>query len=145
MLELLIEELHSLYSNIVSAPDISDRRAINTVAKVKQKWGKDNSLTMVIGGDLSQQIFRWYKAEQLWSNVKVLIIPRDGYQITEEDIKKIEEQSLGCTVAQCHTPAFSSTDYRRYHDQQVLTDSVKGYIQKHNLYFNGTENGGIQS
>ena len=145
MLELLIEELHSLYSNIVFAPEISDRRTINTIAKVKQKWGDNHVLTVVIGGDLSEQIFSWYKAELLWPNLKVLIVPRDGYKIEEATIEKINQQSLGCTVAEYATPGFSSTDYRRYHNQQVLTDSVKAYIQKHHLYFNETETGGSSS
>lgn len=145
MLELLITELHSLYPNIIFTPEISDRRTINTIAKVKQKWGVNHVLTVVIGGDLSEQIFSWYQAEQLWSNLRVLILPREGYQIKQATIEKINQHSLGCTVAEYETPAFSSTDYRRYHNQEVLTDSVKAYIQKHNLYFNGTETGGSSS
>lgn len=145
MLELLIAQLNKPYSNIVFAPEISDRRSINTIAKVKKKWGEDHILTMVIGGDLSEQIFSWYQAEKLWQNLKVLIIPRDGYEIEEANIEKINQQSLGCTVAEYEIPAFSSTDYRRYHNQQILTDSVKAYIKKHHLYFNGTQTGGSSS
>ena len=136
--------MHSVYPNIVSAPEISDRRAINTVAKVKQKWGKDNTLTMVIGGDLCQQIFSWYQAKKLWQNLKVLIIPRDGYQIKKEEIQQINQQSLGCRIAEFQTPAFSSTDYRRYHNQKVLTDSIQGYINQHNLYDNETKSREIE-
>jgi nicotinate-nucleotide adenylyltransferase len=138
MLELLINELQAVYPNIIFAPEISDRRTINTIAKVKQKWGANHILTVVIGGDLSEQIFSWYQAEQLWSNLQVLIVPREGYQINQATIEKINQYSLGCRVAEYETPAFSSTDYRRYHNQEVLTDSVKAYIQKHHLYFNGT-------
>ena len=145
MLELLIAELDSLYPKILFAPEISDLRTINTVAKVKQKWGDNHILTVVIGGDLSEQIFSWYQADQLWPKLKVLIVPREGYKIEEATIEKINQHSLGCTVAEYETPAFSSTDYRRYHNQQVLTDSVKAYIQEHHLYFNGTETGGSSS
>jgi nicotinate-nucleotide adenylyltransferase len=139
MLELLITELNSLYSNIVFAPEISDQRTINTIAKVKQKWGEHHILTVVIGADLSKQIFSWYQAEKLWQNLKVLLIPRDGYQIEDTVINQINQHSLGCSVAQCQTPAFSSTDYRHYHDQQVLNNSVKAYIEEYNLYFNDSE------
>ncbi len=141
MLELLIEELTCLHSNIIVAPEISDRRTINTVAKVKQKWGEDHLLTMVIGGDLSEQIFGWHQAEQLWTNLKVLIVPRDGYNVDDKIVEKIDRHSLGCIVAQDQTPAFSSTDYRRYHNQELLTNSVQNYIKENNLYLDGKESG----
>lgn len=134
MLELLIQDIK--LSNIVNCQDISDRRTINTVAKAREKWGENIDLTMVIGGDLAQQIFTWYEAEKLWRQVKVLLIPREGYRIEQETINHIISRSLGCLIAPCEIPPFSSTDYRYNHDSAVLTDKVKTYIQKNRLYLN---------
>lgn len=134
MLELLIEDLNSTHGNIIHCPDISDRRTIYTVEKAKKKWGKNVNLTVVIGGDLAQQIFTWYEAQKLWQTVKVLLIPRDGYMINQKIIEKINEISLGCAIAHCQIPPFSSTDYRTNHDQGVLTDKVKTYIEENCLY-----------
>ncbi|WP_017295766.1 nicotinate-nucleotide adenylyltransferase [Geminocystis herdmanii] len=134
MLELLIQDIK--LSNIVNCQDISDRRTINTVVKAREKWGEDIDLTMVIGGDLAQQIFTWYEAEKLWRQVKVLLIPREGYRIEQETIDHIISRSLGCSIAPCEIPPFSSTDYRYNHDSAVLTDKVKSYIHKNRLYLN---------
>lgn len=139
MLKLVIEEVN-VHHNIYHCQDISDRRTINTVAKAKQKWGQNIELTMVIGSDLAPQIFSWYQAEKLWQNLKVLLIPREGYVIESPVVEKINERSLGCTIASCQIPPFSSTDYRHNHDLKVLTDRVKIYIQEHKLYLNDTKN-----
>lgn len=134
MLELLIEDLNSTYSNIIYSPDISDRRTIYTVEKARKKWGENVDLTIVIGGDLAQQIFTWYEAQRLWQRVKVLLIPREGYSIQKKVMENINRISLGCAIAHCQIPPFSSTDYRTNHDQGVLTDKVKTYIEENCLY-----------
>lgn len=134
MLELLITSLNISSDKIVFAPEVSNRRTINTVSKVRQKWGDTHQLTIVIGADLTEQIFSWYQANQLWKNLKILIIPRDGYLIKPETIVSINQSSLGCMVAQLQTPAFSSTDYRLNQKSKVLTDAVKEYIHHHLLY-----------
>lgn len=132
MLELLIEDIK--VDNVVNCQDITDRRSINTVAKARKKWGEDIDLTLVIGGDLAEQIFTWYEAEKLLRQVKVLLVPREGYKIKQETIKNIIDHSLGCSIAPCQIPPYSSTDYRYNQDSVVLTDKVKSYIQKNHLY-----------
>ena len=132
MLKLLTQELN--LSNLTHCQEISDRRTLNTVEKARMKWGENIDLTMVIGGDLAEQIFTWYEAKKLWSQLKVLLIPREGYTIKQEVIDKINHHSLGCSIAPCQIPPFSSTDYRHKHDSIVLTDKVKVYIQENRLY-----------
>lgn len=134
MLQLLIEDINSTYNNIIHCPEISDRRTIYTVEKAKVKWGQNLDLTIVIGTDLAQQIFTWYEAQKLWQGVKVLLIPREGYKIDDKVIANINDNSLGCAIANCQIPPFSSTDYRTNHDQGVLTDKVKIYIEENSLY-----------
>ncbi len=134
MLELLIEDLNLTDSNIIHCPEISHRRTIYTVEKAREKWGQNIDLTIVIGGDLAPQIFTWYQAQKLWQGLKVLLIPREGYTIKQKVVDKINHHSLGCSVAHCQIPPFSSTDYRTNHDQGVLTDKVKTYIEENCLY-----------
>ena len=137
MLQLLIDELDPTQaSHLKLAPEITDLRTINTIANIRSQWGEEPALTIVIGSDLSQQIFTWYQAKALWQQVKVLMIPRQGYPLENETINKISKWSLGCTVAEIEIPAFSSTEYRLQENQQVISDSVKQYIQLNNLYQN---------
>ena len=135
MLQLLIDELDpTIASRLKLAPEITDLRTINTIANIRSQWGAEPALTIVIGSDLSEQIFTWYQAKALWQQVKVLMIPRQGYPLQSETINKISKWSLGCTVANIEIPAFSSTEYRLQENQQVISDSVKQYIQLNNLY-----------
>ena len=135
MLQLIVDELDSREaSRIQLAPEISDLRTINTIAKVKEKWGKETILTIVIGSDLSEQIFSWYQAEALWSKVRVLVVPRQGYPLNTDIIDRIDKFSLGCTVAEIEIPAFSSTDYRQAENSQVIGKAVAKYIQQNHLY-----------
>jgi len=136
MLNLLIEEL-SLSSgndNIKLGTDIGDRRTLYTIEKAIKKWGNKADLTFVIGSDLAPQIFSWYEAEKLWQQVKVLILPREGYQIDTQTQKKLDKYTLGYTLADYSLPPVSSTEYRQNQNQEILTPKVKSYIQDHDLY-----------
>ncbi|AFZ46020.1 nicotinate (nicotinamide) nucleotide adenylyltransferase [Cyanobacterium stanieri PCC 7202] len=136
MLGLLIEEINvsSGNHNIQLATDIGDRRTLHTIEKAKKKWGEKADLTFVIGSDLASQIFSWYQAEKLWQQVKLLILPREGYQVDGDTQQKLEQNTLGYTLADYQLPPVSSTQYRQNQNEEVLTPKVKSYIQCHNLY-----------
>ncbi|MBE9221285.1 nicotinate-nucleotide adenylyltransferase [Cyanobacterium stanieri LEGE 03274] len=136
MLALLIEELNqeSINNNVELATDIGDRRTIYTIEKAKKKWGQKADLTFVIGSDLAPQIFSWYEAKKLWSQVKVLILPRQGYTIDIATQKKLDQFTLGYTLAEYPLPPVSSTEYRQSQNEEILSPKVKSYIQTHNLY-----------
>lgn len=134
MLRLLIEDLKLARENVLLTPEISDRRTLYTVEKVRQKWGENSKLTMVIGGDLASQIFDWYQAEKLWQQVKILLIPRQGYVLNESDVDRIAQTAIDVKIANITIPRFSSTDYRQYQNPQVLTAKVKAYIEQNGLY-----------
>ncbi|MGY6529100.1 MAG: nicotinate-nucleotide adenylyltransferase [Cyanobacterium sp.] len=136
MLDLLIEEirLSTGNDNIELATDIGDRRTVYTIEKAKKKWGETSDLTFVIGSDLASQIFSWYEAKKLWSQVKVLILPRAGYQVDTQTRKNLDQYTLGYTLADYSLPPVSSTEYRQNQNKEVLTPKVKSYIQIHNLY-----------
>lgn len=139
MLRLLIEDLYTIEQNICLTPEISDRYTLHTVEKVKQKWRENSKLTMVIGSDLASQIFTWYKAEKLWQQVQILLIPRQDYVIETSTIEKISQVTPKLTIADFIIPAVSSTDYRQNSNSAVITDKVKAYIQKQRLYLDEGE------
>ncbi|MCS6941820.1 MAG: nicotinate-nucleotide adenylyltransferase [Geminocystis sp.] len=134
MLELLIEDLKPLYPHIQHTPEISDRYTINTLELARRKWGASHDYTIVIGSDLIPQIFSWYQAQQLWPQVKVLIIPRANYPINPEHLKQLQGQTRGCNVASFSIPPFSSSHYRQHHLDDYLPQKIQQYIQQHHLY-----------
>ena len=75
MLQLLIDDLDDKQrSNLRLAPEITDLRTINTITNVRNQWGSEAVLTIVIGSDLSEQIFTWYRAKELWSQVRLKLL-----------------------------------------------------------------------
>ncbi len=134
MLRLLVEDLHLPPDNLQLAPEISDRRTINTIERVKRRWGRNSQITVTIGSDLVNQILRWYEAEKLWTQVKILIIPRQGYNLTESNLKPIRAITPKLTIAPIIMEGVSSTHYRENYDSGVLTAKVKAYIKQQGLY-----------
>ncbi|WP_324282032.1 nicotinate-nucleotide adenylyltransferase [Cyanobacterium aponinum UTEX 3222] len=142
MLDLLVRDLHRDYPHLHHTPEVSDRRSIHTLEKAKQRWGEDNNFTIVIGSDLVDQIFQWYQAEKLLSQVKILVIPRENYPLTQEDIEKINRHSNSgvftkwhFAIASCHIPPYSSSNYRENHHDSTVIKSIQEYIEKNHLYF----------
>ncbi len=134
MLNLAIEELNGSNNNIELATNIGDRRTIHTIEKAKQKWGQDVDLTFTIGSDLANQIFSWYQADKLWQQVKILIIPRQGYHIDSRTHDQLSNHSRGYRIANFTLPPVSSTTYRHHQDENIVSPKVREYIQTHNLY-----------
>jgi len=134
MLDLLVRDLQRDYPHLHHTPEVSDRRSIHTLEKAKQRWGEDNNFTIVIGSDLARQIFQWYQAEKLLSQVKILVIPREDYPLTQEDIDKINRYSIEGAIASCHIPPYSSSDYRENHHDSTVIKSIQEYIEKNHLY-----------
>lgn len=134
MLDLLVADLKPLYPHIQHTPEISDRYTLNTLELARKKWGDHQDYTIVIGSDLIPQIFSWHQAQQLWPQVKVLIIPRANYPLHPQHLQQLQSQTRGCTIAPFSIAPFSSTYYRQHHLDDCLPPSIRQYIHQHHLY-----------
>ncbi len=135
MLRLLISELASSRSNLGLYPNISHPRTIETVQRARKIWPHD-SFTLVVGSDLIAQLPRWYRAEELLPQVDILVVPRPGYAIDNEQVKKIQDRGTFVSIAHdLQVPAVSSTEYRqRSNANPVIPAVISAYIQQENLY-----------
>ncbi|MCT7951226.1 nicotinate-nucleotide adenylyltransferase [Ancylothrix sp. C2] len=134
MLWLLIEHITPKPENITLYPDLSHSRTIITVEQAKQKWPQAE-FTLVIGSDLLNQLPRWYRAEDLLQQVKLLIIPRPGYAIDDfSRLQELREKKAKFEIASIKGLAVSSTEYREKGASEVLTAPVEDYIHKQKLY-----------
>ncbi|GAB4238785.1 MAG: nicotinate-nucleotide adenylyltransferase [Stanieria sp.] len=133
MLRLAIAEIHQP-NKILLQEELSDRRTLITVKKAREIWGKEAEFTLVIGSDLVKQIVTWYRVEELFTQVKLLIVPRPGYSITKTDLEAISNKGGTYAIATLNVPQVSSTAYRREGDQQVITPAVQNYIIQKHLY-----------
>jgi nicotinate-nucleotide adenylyltransferase len=135
MLRLLTAELASSRSNLGFYPEISHPRTIETVQRSRKIWPHD-SFTLVVGSDLIAQLPRWYRAEELLPQVDILVVPRPGYPVEDEQVKKISQRGTFVSIAHdLQVPAVSSTEYRQMgNSNPVIPAVIEAYIQRENLY-----------
>jgi nicotinate-nucleotide adenylyltransferase len=89
-----------------------------------------------VGSDLIAQLPRWYRAEELLPQVDILVVPRPGYPVEDEQVKKISQRGTFVSIAyDLQVPAVSSTEYRqRGNANPVIPAAIEAYIQRENLY-----------
>jgi nicotinate-nucleotide adenylyltransferase len=133
MMRLTIEDLPVSVQNVELHPHIAHSRTIFTLELAQKIW-TDAQFTLVVGADLVPQLPRWYRAGDLLSQVKLLIMPRVGRDILPEDIATLEAMGTQVSIAPVHIADVSSTAYRNHHDQRLVSSSVYRYIKEHGLY-----------
>ena len=133
MLQLLIEDIYPPRQNLRLMQEFSSPRALVTVGQARQRW-TEADFTLTIGSDLVTQLPRWYQIEELLQQVKLLIVPRPGYAITEADLASLRQVGASLTVADLEVPAVSSTAYRSEGDPEIVTPPIEAYIHREHLY-----------
>jgi nicotinate-nucleotide adenylyltransferase len=133
MLNVIIQEIRPLKQNIILKQSISDRKSLITVQKAQKIW-QDAVFTFVIGADLVKQIITWYQIEELFKQVKILIIPRLDYKIEASDLNALQALGGQYSIATLNAPRVSSSIYRLRRDATMITPAVQNYIQKKKLY-----------
>ncbi len=131
MMELLISELN--LPNLELHPEISNPRSVITVALAQQIW-QNAEFTLVVGGDLVSQLPSWYQAQALFHQVKLLVIVRQGYQISEQSLEKLYASGARVAIADIVIPDTSSSNYRQHGDRSGIISSIQAYIHTNNLY-----------
>lgn len=138
MLRLAIEEIDSPLDNINLFQELSDRRSLFTIQKARKIWPK-GEFTFVIGSDLVAQITSWYHIEELLAQVRILVVPRPGYAISQSDLDSLTNLGGNFSLATLNAPEASSTAYRLQGDHTVLTPAVATYINQQHLYEDNSE------
>ena len=134
MLRLLIESTDPPPQNVGCYPELASHRTIETVEKVRQRWGTAVELTLVIGADLVSQLPRWYRFSELLQQVKLLVLPRPGYELIDTDLQQIRQLGAEIAIADFAGPDVSSTAYREGGDTQALIPPIVAYIHQEHLY-----------
>jgi nicotinate-nucleotide adenylyltransferase len=132
MLQLAIDDLELRNTSV--HPELSDRYTLNTVNKARSNWGENTEFNLVIGSDILPQITSWYRIKELLEQVKVLIVPRLGYEINQVDLTRLNCLGGEYTIANLNVAKASSSAYRTQQDRSLVPSSVKDYIDRWNLY-----------
>ena len=132
MLHIAIAQLN--LNNISLHPELSDRFTFVTVNRARAKWGREVEFSLVVGSDILPQIHNWYRIEELLAEVKVLIVPRQGYGIEKAELTSLDNLGGEYAIASLNAPKVSSSTYRLRKDQSLVVPSVRDYIYRQNLY-----------
>ena len=114
------------------------------LACLRSFW-PDASFSLAIGSDLVRQIPRWYRAEDLLGQVRLLVMPRPGYTIAEADLERLRQLGTSVAIAPVEPPRVSSSAYRHStyrqgmdkiapREPQPLPRAVRSYIYREQLY-----------
>lgn len=133
MLQLLIDDIYPPRHNLHLYPELSSPRTLTTVELAQQRW-QDAELTLVIGADLVTQLPQWYRVEDLLQRVKLLVVPRSGYTLTDVDLEPLRQKGAQVSVAYLSAPAVSSTTYRKAGNPDIITPPIQAYIHREQLY-----------
>ena len=134
MLRLMIRDIPAVEGRIALHEEFSHSRSLISVERARDRW-PEAELTLVVGSDLVRQLPRWYKAGELFQQVRILVVPRPGYDLSDHDLMEVRQQGGDITVANIpETFDVSSTYYRQTDDPKALPTAVKAYIDKKNLY-----------
>lgn len=133
MLKLLIDDIHPPRHNIHCDQSLSSPKALVTVERAESAWS-GAELTLVVGADLPSKIPSWYRAKELLQRVKLLVIPRPGYDICQDDIDHLRHIGGDVAIANMTGLPVSSTAYREARDPNSVIPLVQDYIHQQQLY-----------
>ena len=135
MLRLMISTLDKKEKVTVNQ-GLSDRYSIHSIARARKIWPHAR-FSLVVGADLIAQLPKWYKAEEIFSQVEILVFPRPGYAVEGSDLLALQQVA---EVAIAHPPNqhdIASSRYRQNRCDEIpgdLPPVIRDYISARELY-----------
>ncbi|MGB3768213.1 MAG: nicotinate-nucleotide adenylyltransferase [Phormidesmis sp.] len=135
MLRLMIDTLADR-EKVSVHQELSDRYSIHSIARAQKIW-PNAQFSLVVGADLIAQLPKWYKAEEIFSQVEILVFPRPGYTVSGPALSALQQVA---SVAIAHPPNqhdIASSRYRQSRCNEVPTDLppvIRDYVAARNLY-----------
>ncbi|MBU6230147.1 MAG: nicotinate-nucleotide adenylyltransferase [Cyanobacteria bacterium REEB459] len=133
MLELMLGELPLPAGKVGLHPEFSHRRSLVSIHRAQQRW-PGTQLVLVVGSDLVTQLPSWYRAEEIFAAVNILVFPRPGYPLAPEALATLERYTQVEVAEIAERVEAASSSYRLAHGHEELTPSVQAYISEHQLY-----------
>lgn len=135
MLRLMISTLDKK-EKVEVHQGLSDRYSIRSITRAKQIW-PNARFSLVVGADLIAQLPKWYKAEEIFSQVEILVFPRPGYAVDGPELLALRQVAQ---VKIAHPPNqhdIASSRYRQNRCDEIpgdLPPVVQDYISARELY-----------
>ena len=131
LLEKLICEFD--HPNIIFDQNLSSPWALTSIKRCKGKYSPDQ-IDFIIGSDLISEMFTWKNINQIISEVKLIIIPREGYPIEKKYLLRIKKSNGDFEVLDIKIPKISSSIIRKNSEYSGLPKSLISIVKNNNLY-----------
>lgn len=111
-----------------------------TILELYKRYDIEGKINFIIGTDAFKKIDTWYEADKLKELVDFIVFVREN----EPDTQRYEElktKGYNFTFAKMNFEDISSSNIRKFIKEKkdiskYVTDKVKGYIEKNELYKN---------
>lgn len=131
LLETLINDLNN--PNIFFDQDLSSPWAINSIKKCQKKY-ISGKIDFVIGSDLLDEMFLWKNIHEIVKEVKLFVIPREGYPLNADNLKLLQEYKGNYEISEFRIPKMSSSMIRENSKHSGLPQSLIPIVKNNNLY-----------
>ena len=131
LLKTLIEDIND--PKIIFDQTISSPWAIDSIQKCKKIYSH-KKIDFVIGSDLISEIFTWKNFENIFKEVNLLIIKREGYPIKSNTLKMLKTYKVVFNLSSLNIPNISSSMVRLNTNYSDLPKSLIDIVKKNNLY-----------
>ncbi len=146
---LAMTRLAVLNNKYLSASDIEVNRlgktyTADTLERLKQEYGEDCELFLIIGSDITPELLKWHNPKRLFELCTIISVNRPGY---EQKIGALENNSDFSDLVKIEytdilAPDISSTQIRSLVKEQkdsallknLLPEAVENYIIRLGLY-----------
>lgn len=110
---------------------------IDTLRALEEEQGENMEFSIIMGGDLAEQLPRWKEWRTILENYPIYMYPREG--VTSTPYPEIRMMNGAPQLA------FSSTDVRKgllagEEISSMVPQCVEEYIRKNNLWSKSTDN-----
>ena len=111
-----------------------------TILELYKKYDIEGKINFIIGTDAFKQIDTWYETEKLKDLVHFIVFVREN-EPDDRKYKELKEKDYDFTFAKMDFQDVSSSAIRKNIKNGkditgLVTDKVKGYIEKNGLYKN---------
>ncbi len=131
LLKTLIENIND--SKVIFDGEISSPWAIRTIKMCKAKYNIER-VDFVIGSDLLEEMFYWKNFDEILNEVKLYIIPRQGYQIHSKSLNSIKKLNGIFEISTLKIPKVSSSLIRSNYNCSYVPKSLIAIIKNKKLY-----------
>ena len=131
LLAALVHDLNDPRISHVQA--LSSPRALTTVTQAAERW-PGHQLVFVVGGDLAEQVPRWWRAEELLQRCRLAVVPRQGFTLHPAALDAIRSLGGHVDVLNLPVPGTASSAIRQHPSPDQVPAALWAELVRHNLY-----------